>query len=378
MLVYIVMFIICIVAAAMAERAFKKENKKLGILFSAIAILVPSIIAGIRSLELGYDIRVYGKVKFYLASIMPISSFIASEGFLDIFYTLLNVIIAKTFNNFHVFLFTLQFINCLLAYKACYNMKDKVPIWLSFFAYIIIIYFRQYNWLRQGIALSCSVYAFSFLVNHKERKYWIWTGISILFHISSVLSVLIYFLYKMFNKKEKIGRTHHKKMVMLIIYVLLIVGLLFTSEIVNFVASSGILPDKYNANYFMRFEKDVIKIDTVGFFFRLLLIAFTGIVILGKVNTKQIENLNFYYHMAVIDFILFNYNVHITNFERTAYYYGIISFMFLVPNLSKLFKNNRLNRIITNLLIVGILLTYWYLRYVYQNAGLITPYAIGI
>lgn len=65
MTIYITMFISCFLCCFISS---KIKNKKFSFIFDVIVILIPSIIAGNRSLSIGTDISVYGEYMHYVAS----------------------------------------------------------------------------------------------------------------------------------------------------------------------------------------------------------------------------------------------------------------------------------------------------------------------
>ena len=56
---YALCFIISTLLAFLADTAFKKKFKKTGIFLLFLVVLIPSIIAGLRALDVGRDIDVY-------------------------------------------------------------------------------------------------------------------------------------------------------------------------------------------------------------------------------------------------------------------------------------------------------------------------------
>ena len=83
--------------------------------------------------------------------------------------------------------------------------------------------------------------------------------------------------------------------------------------------------------------------------------------------------------MMIIDLITYELNIFIAFSERLSMYFGIIVYLFFIPQLSKFVKGNKkIKYIITNILLIFIMLGYYLLKFVYQNAGNTFPYQSSI
>lgn len=376
MAIYLVMFISCMIISFLAEKSFSNNKKKLGIFFSLLAILIPSIIAGCRSTEVGTDLKVYGVYSFNKAQGYSLTTFISKLEFDSLLYNVINFTIAKTAANFNLFLFVIQLINCTLIYLAIYK-KKKIPIWLSYFIYLTTLYFRQLNLLRQGLALSCTIYAFTKLETSSKKEYIYWIIIAALFHPTAFLALPIYYLYE-YCKDNSTKSKDNKKIILAITYIVLIISFVFFKKILNLILATGILPEKYTIEYFSRFTRSSIELDNLGTFFKLFWCIVVLLLSCRKKLTKKIKDYNFLMHITLIDFILWNLNIFIVYIDRISFYYGYIYAFFLIPNLGIVFKKDKFNQLIIKIIIIILFLFYWYIRFVYQNAGNVTPYILGI
>ena len=109
-MVYIIMFVITILFTYIAERNFDKKNKFIGVIFSILAIALPSIVAGLRNLDIGLDISVYVEQNFQTA--LQSQSFKECLGNLntDFLYIVINYIISRMSDNINVLLFIIELI----------------------------------------------------------------------------------------------------------------------------------------------------------------------------------------------------------------------------------------------------------------------------
>lgn len=365
MIEYIIMMILSVFFCLLAS---KFSNKKMSIIFSFCAILIPSIIAGNRSLEIGTDINVYGNYMHYVASNFNMSYFFSIFGYSDILFSIFTITVAKIFKDIHIYLFLLQFLNCFLVYKACLNYKDNVPVWISYFLFLLTLYFRQLNLLRQGLAISFSILATSYLLKNKNKKFWFFTILSIMMHISGILLVLIYFVNKFSNKKSD------RHIFFAIMYFSLVILIFLFLPTLKLVISLGILPSKYTFEYFAKYINVNHELDNLGTFFKLLWCCIT-LLLAGKVNIREkIKDFNFLFHIVFLDFIFWNLNIHIHYIDRLSFYFGYVYMLFLLPQYSKFFKKDFSNQFLFYILLIVLFVFYWYVRFVFQNAGAVYPY----
>ena len=168
MIVYLLMIVFSGIFVYLAQRSFKKQHKLQGIIFSVIAILIPSIIAGCRSVNIGTDLKVYASYMHYVSVNFSFSRLIEIFGSGDILYSLLTFIIGKVSPSFNFFLFVVQLINCTLIYIAVYKNRKSSSMVVSYLIFLLALYFRQLNLMRQGIALSFVICSFAYFKNSEK------------------------------------------------------------------------------------------------------------------------------------------------------------------------------------------------------------------
>lgn len=363
--IYLIMFASCFVCCYLSSRM---KGKKASILFDILSIMIPSIIAGYRDLSIGKDISVYGEYMHHVASHSSVSNFFSTFGYQDILYSILTIAIGGIFKDIHIFLFFLQLLNCAIVYKACKNHDDKIPVCVSYSLFLMSLYFRQLNLLRQGLSLSIAILAISYLLKDDKKKFIILSIFAILSHFSAIVLVLVYFVYKNSNKRIK------NKLFFPALYFTLIAILILFFPFLRLVTSIGILPNKYTYEYFLRCLNVGYGIDSLGTIFKLIW-CLVIIMISCKDRAKnKIVNYSFFVHVAFIDFILWNYNIYILYIDRLSFYFGYIYVLFLLPQLVVVLKNKLSNRALYYLLLMGLFVAYWYLRFIVQNAGNVYPY----
>lgn len=126
-MIYIICFLLSMLFAGLAQKAYKK-NKVIGNLFSVIAILIPSILAGIRTTDIGIDVDIYVKNNFMWATHHTSLFVFTSRVNSDFLYLALNFFVSRFTNNLNIFLFIVQLINTVLVYSFIYSKKKNI-VW---------------------------------------------------------------------------------------------------------------------------------------------------------------------------------------------------------------------------------------------------------
>ena len=192
MIEYVICFLLSIFFTFKAEKNFKEKNKKNAIIFSIIAILIPSILSGARALTIGVDVKVYVEPTFQRA--LYVNSIFE---FLQIFdleplYLVLTYVVAKFTNNIHWLLFVIQLIIITLIYIASYKNKEYSPMWLSMCVYFLTFYNTTYNLTRQALAVAFIIFSISYMREKKYLKSFFIFCVAMMFHTTALFSRLIY------------------------------------------------------------------------------------------------------------------------------------------------------------------------------------------
>lgn len=78
-------------------------------------------------------------------------------------------------------------------YKACIN--NSIRPYLSIFLYICLFYLESLGYIRQATAISIGLYAFKYIRIRNLKKYCIWVGIAMMFHLSAAILIIAYYIY---------------------------------------------------------------------------------------------------------------------------------------------------------------------------------------
>lgn len=358
-MIYLLVFLISTYFIYLGEKNYKKNNKKTAVVFCLIAILLPSLLAGLRIEGIGTDTLYYVKANFKVA--------VASKSFqqfnnayeLELFYNLLVYFVSRFTNNIHVLYFLIQTIIMFFVYRACYNERKNVPMWLSFLLFLLLYYNRSLNMVRQSIALAIILYAYKYIKEKKLLKYIIFVIIASFFHKTALLSLIIYFMVALIKGKEKFLY----KIFILLISILFLIGY---QEIMFFLIGLEIIPNKY-LFYVTGSQSTILLIELIR------KIIFLGIFTLfGKALYKINEENHILKYFMNLDIVLYLVGIYANYAQRISYYLGYFD-IFLIAQLPNCCKKGVSKQIIYALIVI-FFVSYWLMYYVILGYDSTFPY----
>lgn len=217
MWVYIIGFIISLFLFYYAEkRKFSGQEAKTCIFF---AILIPCLIAGLRSKAIGTDLETYVEPLFQAAERSKTLRAYLDTGYslrgwdytavadFEIGFTLLIFGIQKLFGDMQVLLFVIQALTIIPIYLGLRAFGKTQPVWLGMAVYFLMFFNYSLNMMRQWIAMAWLFYAFHFLMQDKYRKYFIVLAFALLFHATAILGLAIVAIYRLVARENSYGKT---------------------------------------------------------------------------------------------------------------------------------------------------------------------------
>lgn len=371
MIPYLICFIITPLFTYMAEKSFKEEKRKKGIFFSLIAIIVPCIIAGLRDLSVGVDAEIY--VAPILKQIQGMSLLVAFNTYsLEKGYILLMYLASYITNNPNMLLFLIQLIITVCIYLTAYKCKNKISMTIFMSVYILYIYTKSLNIIRQSIAIALFIYSLTYLFNKKYIKTFIIFIIALAFHSSIAFCGVIYVLFIINNLKIKYNI---KTLIFIFIIVITFICAINMQSIMKFfVFELNILPETYY-NYFA----DMISIDKnyVDFIIKIALTTIASVIVYYD---KRKENLSV--NITLLESIVLGVIFTITMFfigqlgeiYRIAFSFIAIGMIYIFSNVFNIVKDNLFNKLFSYGIIVALLLLQWIIYYVINGEASLYPY----
>ncbi len=362
-MIYILCFAISIFFAIIANK-YKDSSKKY-YFFSIISILFPALLAGLRDVNIGTDVKVYVLPSFNIAlASHNLSAFFENMKYynLDFLFLVLTFFTSHAFENISFVLFCESFITISLFYFGINNICDEKKSRPFIFLLFLLIYYNfSLNIIRQFIALSIIFYSFKYIKEEKNIKFFILLIIATLFHNTAVIGLLMYFLYYISKKKNSL-------LYSIVIFTMLL-GFMFNyNSVLVFLAKYGIVAERYVSRYAIgnsgvniSFADEIIKIYT------LLLI-----ILKGK-NLKNDKLYSFLRIVSVFDFIIFQIGSFVDYASRISLYFGVFPLILITKIINNANKDKKILYLIT-LMIYFIYFVYMYL--ICQN-GQTYPYVFA-
>lgn len=346
------------------------SSKFLKKLFLLISIFIPCIIAGMRDINIGTDLKVYVNYQYIITK--NFDNFISYISFLqvDFMYGLLTFISSKIIYDFNFHLFIIQLINTICFVKFInsvkFNTDSNLNYALAFFIYLVTFYFKSLNLVRQHLAISFILLFYTYYLKGKNKTAIIFFIISVLFHSSAIIALLIPIILNITKKNNDFN-----KVSIVILFSTLLISLFGFNWIFKLIIDLGFFKNIATLN--AGFLNHSFEFDKIDSFFKIFwIIVF---LLLSKTKKDKIYNYSFLICLSFVDIILYEYNIFVMFGDRLALYFTTLIYTSFIPQLFISFKKDNLNKIFFTLVVIIMFFTYFILKYVYQNAGAIYPYA---
>lgn len=371
MAIYLVVFVLSALLIYLSETCkFKKWSRRL-IIF--LAILIPSLLAGLRSYEIGGDTADYGVFWFNEATKYDnwLEFIKHAKGYsIDYGYATVNYIASLFGNDAHIFLFIHCFFELLLFYYAVKPYCCKGALSLSFMIYFLLYYNDSLNNLRQFPAILIILFSYRFIRDKKLIPFLFCVALASTFHITAVFALVLYPI-------SWLAETKYSKMNLILISLLIIVACVSFEQIFNLLGLVGLNLSRYEhylydaesgGKYVRLFlfgaiwllyilNKDKYKkyLNNLGqtntfLFFSTISLSFTSLMFLGMSNF--IIRLSYYF-----DFFLLIYLPGIIQMKGTVYC-----------------KDGHIKITINFFAVTTLLFVYWIFTYAIRNGASTIPY----
>lgn len=322
MIFYIIFYLFSVFLSLIASKQFKKNNKTLGIIFSIFAILVPSIISGLRTENIGTDTSKYVSNTFnaalYGENYKDSFEYMNNASNVEYLYKLINFIFSRITNNINWIYFFMALLTTTFIYVACYNNRTENDNYsFAYFSFLILFFNRSFNLSRQSLAVAMIIYASKFIFEKKFGKYLFWCIIASGIHSIAIFFVSLYFLVKYINGNAK---TIKKILV-------LVLALIFVSQYQNIlllmINEFGLLDKRY-LFYVIDYSNKGTNIILIELAF-MAFIVFLLVIYRKKINNEKIKT---YSMFVLLAFIIYLVGIYANYAFRLSYYlYGFVIFV---------------------------------------------------
>lgn len=361
-MVYLIIFLLATIFSVLAQKNRGKKN--LFLVFSSLAILIPALLAALRSTSIGTDVEVYVVPLFKYAVNNNFFVFLDTISAYDIefLFEVLIFISAKLFSNLNITLFFIHFPICLLFYIAANNNRDKASPCLIYILFLLTYYNMSLNIMRQFIAVAIIFSSFKNIEEDKYFKYILNVIIASLFHSTALIGLLFIFIYKACKSKRRL-------LYSIILIIALCVGMLSYNELLVSLYNLGIIPYKYVERYSI--TNNSININFADEIIRIyhLFLIFSHNKLMK--NTK--DNI-FYNTIAIFDFILVQISLFVPFAQRICIYFTVFSFL----NIPRIIKQTKINKSKLTYLTIILYIVYFIYVYIYIGVSETYPFKIGV
>lgn len=331
---------------------FGTQKKKK--MLTYIGLLLPILLAGFRY-KVGTDFVTYMSLQQKYGRLPLNSMFNAEVEPIFIIFSKISYLLDMPQLVFILYaLFTIYFV-----YKAVeklnLNIENNYNIGWVFFVYLFSYYLTSFNIMRQGLAISIVIYAFTYIVEKKIVKYILTVLLAILCHKTAIIILPVYFIYD--NK-----RSVKKQMLICILFLLLVINF---ENIFTYITNISMFEKYSSYNMHINSNNKTVILN--------IIISSIYIINFKKLIEKNNDN-KFYVTLYVIGCILTVLGYKSPYLKRIADYF-LVSSIYLTPELI-LAQNNIKDRVLYTIIgIVSVIGPFIISVYILGHADLL-PYKV--
>lgn len=355
MLVYLGGFFASCFILALIERW---PSSSVGYWFwSAVALLIPCLIAGLRAETIGTDVLEYVKPLFLLADDnRTLAGYYDDEwwrlwryegpGDFEPGFAVLIWVVTRLTGSLSAVLFAIQALTIVPIYLALVHERGRSPVWFGMAVYYLLFFNSTLNLMRQWIAMAILLYALRFLDDKRPTRYLVAIVAAALFHKVALFGVLVLVVHAFLERKVSADLRGVAVIVMLGLALLACAGLV-----------SSLLARFGFANY-------AAYIGTVELSPLQLALRLPSLVLLlacWKGLAYRDSRAVFFVGAAVLDVTLGQLGASTTHGVRMALLFGEYQILSLPAAYTAI--RDRSNKLGFGLVVWTYLLTYWVLVY---------------
>lgn len=293
---YIVFVLLLIFPAILyLIRNTKFENK-----FLCLIVVILSLICGLRNYDSGIDTQTY-------VNLLRLISEGKSEyayGLEDSFKTIVKLIMYIYDSPTCVFIIC-SFITNAFVFASFYKYKKYASLSIMVLFYICAFYMHTFNIMRQMCSVAIIFFSVNYLIENKIIRYLLGLGVASLFHLSSIISVL---LISLFFKKNRLN------FLILFTFVVSIIAYIYSDKIIY----------EYS-HYFNSIQSSI----GIGLIAKIVIFLLSFMITIRKIKLRKISKL--YIQVSIIYFvgILISFvGYFYPNMQRIGFYFLIFETVF--------------------------------------------------
>lgn len=362
-------YLICFAASSLF--IFISERKK-GVLHRfclLIGILIPVILAALRSYDVGTDIFLYARQVFDSArdgeSLEWMGWWNRTYG-VEYGYLFLNYVVSRFTDKYAWQFFFVELFIMVFIYKAFLYFKENVTEGISisymFLMYYLLMYNESLNLMRQSMAVAVTAYGFRYVYERKPLQYVSIVLLAMQFHITALLAVFIYPLYILVCVKRKY----------FVVYILLPLSVcsgMVLGRLIGIITNTGLFGDKF-LKYFKEGFDSVFSVNQFVIRFPFIILF----LYMAVKHKRKREYRNLMASILVLDLAF----AELRGIEETLYrlslYFSVYKCV-MYPEVTGFFCIK--NKQTVKLFLLAFGLGLWYYQIVLMNNGQTYPYALN-
>ena len=373
-MIYIILFIISL---SFIFTGSKIKNKVFSFVFIFTGLMIPCLIAGLRSINVGTDQKIYIKSMYDLAEGQDSFNNYLKIIYLwhhnkDYLYLFLTFLCSKFNNGYQLLLFLIEFLIIIPIYLASYKyFGSKKIATISIAIYYLTFFNLSLNVAIQSIAIAFFILSFVLFIKKKRRRDLIFSIVlfifSIGFHSTALITIFIYIIYMILNSKIANLKKIRADFIFFI-NILLITILLFCKPVLLYIGNAGIFP--HALNYLNMSKDSTVELNEssliVNMFLLFLIIYYKKRIILNN------ENYDFILELCIINLFVNLLETFIKHAGRLAYYSYYLLLLIYIPSL----YINRRKKIEILDIFITLLIIMFFVYIIYFNLNQTLPYEL--
>lgn len=365
-MIYIFIFFITSLMFCVATFFENNNLKIISFPLQIINIIILTIFAGFRALNVGTDVLYYMVPSFQYAPLyVNFNEYWKVYNFEPLYSLLSYKISIFSGQNSTLFLTILAFIIIIFIFLYLKDERKYIDVNLAFYLFLWGFFNISLNYTRQLIALSIGVYSLTYLLKNKKMKFTIGIIVASLFHYSALL-LLILLLFKKANTFKK-----NDLIVLDTIVSLICLAILFTyNNIISKLIDLGIINSKYSVHL-----SSGIQIQWAYLLFHIILLSILFYLIFHFVNERK-EKI-FMFNICLFDGLLSLVSILSDTSYRIELNIFIVISLYIIPRIIYEIEDRNI-KLEIEILILSLFIMYWIITILMDNEGETVPYVFAI
>ena len=338
-------YLLLMVVSIQGLLCLKNNNK----VFLFITFFELFVISGFRAWHIGND-----TIRYIHVFIANVFSFDLSHSHMEKGYLLLNKTLSFFTDNPQAILVITSF--CILSGVFYFINKYSKFIFLSTLLFIILYFSTTLNIIRQCMALALILFSLNFVIKRQFIQFLLCCLLAITFHTSSIIAILLYFIYPLNIKMKNI-------------ITILVMAIIIFVFIAPFLERIVLLFSKYRVYMGNILLGEGIKIASIlktilnFFIFLFCFISYFFIYSDKKNNEKFIIRPQFLVMMSLIALSIQFISIRSILLEKISLYFSIFNII-SIPSFINCYSKQ--NKIILSFLFIAFFILYSTIILIYR------------